>query len=240
MRTKLNISIIIPVYNEEKRLGNLEKIISFLKDEKINSEIILVNDGSKDNTFKILQKFKKNYNLSIISYQKNRGKGYAIKQGMLSAKGDYCFFLDIDLSTPIEEIQNFAPLLYKYDVIIASRKMKNSRLSKRQPLVREFLGKVFTALSKIILGVNVSDFTCGFKCFSKKSVGIIFPKLTIDRWGFDSEVLFIATKEKFRIKEVSVAWSDDSRTKVKFPQDIINSFLEILKIRWNQIKGIYD
>lgn len=227
------LSIIIPLYNEVTRLKNLIKVYDFFESNNINYEIILVNDGSNDKTLSYLKKFPKKYKYQLVSYKVNMGKGHAIKEGMLAANGKFRLFTDIDLSTPIEEFNKFIPYLNKYDLIIGSRKTKGSTLKKRQPLIRESLGKVFTLVSQTILNLETSDFTCGFKCFSQKAAIEIFNKQTVNRWGFDSEILFLAKKLRFKTKEVPVTWFDDPRSKVKFPQAIISSIADLIKIRLN-------
>lgn len=227
------LSIIIPLYNEVTRLKNLIKVYDFFESNNINYEIILVNDGSNDKTLSYLKKFPKKYKYQLVSYKVNMGKGYAIKEGMLTANGKFRLFTDIDLSTPIEEFNKFIPYLNKYDLIIGSRKTKGSTLKKRQPLIRESLGKIFTLVSQTILNLETSDFTCGFKCFSQKAAIEIFNKQTVNRWGFDSEILFLAKKLRFKTKEVPVTWFDDPRSKVKFPQAIISSIADLIKIRLN-------
>ncbi len=233
------ISVVIPVYNEEKRINNLTTIISYLKKQKYKSEVIVVNDGSTDKTYKLLKLLKLKLNFKLFSYNKNLGKGYAIKTGMLNSRGKYRLFLDIDLSTPIEEVDKMLPHLKKNDIVIGSRKMESSNLIVRQPYAREFLGKIFTLLSQIILQMGITDFTCGFKCFSRESAEQIFPRQRINRWGFDSEILYLAKKGKYSIKEIPITWKDDKRTKVKFPQDILSSLGELLKIRLNSYRDLY-
>lgn len=225
------LSIVIPLYNEEKRLDNIYSIYEFLDKAKVDYEIILVNDGSNDETIKKVDQLPKKFKYNLITYYPNQGKGYAIKEGMLSAKGEYRLFTDIDLSTPIEELNKFLPHLTKYDVIIGSRKTKGSNLKKRQPFLRELLGKAFTLFSQLLLEVNVSDFTCGFKCFSKKAAEEIFKRQKISRWGFDSEILYIAKKLRYEIKEIPVNWTDDPLSKVKFPQAIISSLVDLYRIK---------
>ena len=140
----------------------------------------------------------------------------------------------------MEEFSKFYPYLKKYDILIGSRKLKGAKLINRQPIIREYLGRGFTLLSRIILGVNISDFTCGFKCFSKQAAEKIFTRQKINRWGFDSEILFIAKNKGLKIKEIPVKWSNDERTKVKFPDDLIRSFSELLQIRYNHFKNLYE
>ena len=236
---KPHLSIIIPVYNEEKRVNNLTRIISYLKKQKFKWEVIVVNDGSTDKTMKKLKILKNRLRFKILSYYPNIGKGFAIKTGMLSTTGKYRLFLDIDLSTPVDELNRFLPFLKKFDIVIGSRKMKSSEVIVKQSLLREFLGKTFTYISQKILQMNVSDFTCGFKCFNSKAAEIIFAKQTIKRWGFDSEILYIGKLKKFSIKEVPVIWKNDPGTKVRFPQDIINSLVELITIRLNSLQNLY-
>ena len=228
------------VFNEFKRIHNLITISNYLKNSHFVSELIVINDGSTDKTLDKLKDFKKKMKLKIISYKKNKGKGYAIRQGVLKAKGQFILFCDVDLSTPIQELDKFIPFTKSSDVIIATRKVKESQLITRQSFIRENLGKAFTLLSNLILNANISDFTCGFKLFSQKSAKEIFSRLTINRWGFDSELLFISKKRGFKIKEIGVSWHNNSLSKVKFPEDIFISLLELLKVRINDLKGIYD
>ena len=150
---------------------------------------------------------------------------------MLSASGSYRLFMDVDLSTPIQEFEKFKQYIAEFDVVIGSRKVPQANLIRRQNLVRETFGKAFTLLSQVVLGMGVSDFTCGFKCFSAKAADDIFTGSKIERWGFDAEVLYIAKKRGFDIKEVPVSWSNDANTRVRFPQDIIRSFYELIVIR---------
>lgn len=233
------LSVIIPTFNEERRIKNLIQIISYLKQQKYSWEIIVVDDGSIDKTVILLKELKKKLKFQLISYIPNVGKGFAVKTGMLSAKGKYRLFIDIDLSTPINEFEKFLPYLKGFDILIGSRKLKTSVLLTRQPFVREYLGKIFTYLSQIVLQSGISDFTCGFKCFSEKAAKQIFFKQTINRWGFDSEILYIGRIRKHSVKEIPVSWKNDPRTKVKFPQDIFYSLKELVNIRINSFVGRY-
>lgn len=233
------LSVIIPVYNEVKRLHNVSKFIAYLSKQKFSSELIIVNDGSQDNTKEQLKQLQQKNKFLLIDYPVNKGKGFAIKKGMLKASGKYRLFADVDLSTPIEEFSRFLPFLKNADVIIASRKTTGSKLLIRQSFIRENLGKGFTFLSKSLLGVQVSDFTCGFKCFSARASQKIFSQMRIDRWGFDAEVLFLATKYNYPIKEITVSWKNDPNSKVKFPQDLIRSLSDLITINLNNWRGRY-
>lgn len=239
-QTKPFLSVVVPIFNEEKRIKNLNQIAAFLKKKRYTWELIAINDGSTDKTNKVAKTLQKKLKFRLINYSPNRGKGAAIKEGMLVANGKYRLFLDVDLSTPITEFDKLLPYLKKYAIVIGSRKMKGANILIRQPLFRELLGKLFTWLSQIILGMKVSDFTCGFKCFSKKAVEQIFIRQTINRWGFDSEILYIGKSQKYSIKEIPITWKNDLRTRVKFPNAIINSLYELIKIRINSAMGLYN
>jgi len=240
MKNKIFISVIIPVYNESKRIQNIQIFFDYFKKQKYTSEIIIVNDGSNDNTLNLLNSLKKRLGFKLITYNKNRGKGFAIKNGVKNSLGEHILFTDIDLSTPLKEIDKFIPHFKNFDIVIGTRKNKDALLLNRQPFLREYLGKGFTLLSQIILDLKISDFTCGFKCFSRKSALGIFPLMKVNRWGFDSEVLFISKRRNYKIKEVSVIWKNDLQSKVKFPQDIIRSLKELIEIRINNSKHFYD
>lgn len=231
MKSNIFLSVIIPVFNETARIDNLKTITRFFK--KFNTEIIVINDGSTDKTLKILKDLQRRLKFKIVSYLKNKGKGYAVKRGVLASQGGYILLTDVDLSTPLSEFKKFLPHLAKNHIVIATRKHKKARVLKHQGFIRENLGRGFTHLSNVLLGLKLSDYTCGFKCFSSLSAKEIFKKTTIDRWGYDCEVLFIADKMGFKVKEVPVSWANDHRSKVKFPRDAVNSFSDLLRIRLN-------
>lgn len=244
---KKTISFVIPIYNETLRLEKTFKALRNLQmpNDFLLEEIIFVNDGSIDNSeFRILNSklySKKHFKIKLISYKENKGKGYAVKQGMLNSFSDYTFVFDADISTPLSEINKFVPFMKKdTDVIIGTRKNGKSTVVIHQPLIRELLGKGFTIISNVILNTWVTDFTCGFKAFSKKSKNIIFAKSQVDRWGYDAETIFIAKKNSFTISEVAVVWANDPRSKVNVLKDIFSSFKDLIDIRKNDLLGIYE
>jgi len=240
MKKKPYLSIIVPIYNESNRLSNIYDIANYLKKLKIKSELIVVDDGSSDRTLEMLNDISKKLKFRIISYGKNRGKGFAIKTGMLSASGKYRLFTDIDLSVPIEEIERFIESAQKNSVVIGSRRKTGSKILKHQPKLRELMGLFFTWLSQKVLRLNVSDFTCGLKCFEKDAAKNIFKRVKINRWGFDAEIIFISHKLGYKILEAPVMWSHDPNTKVKFPQDIFRSLTDLVLIRFNNFIGAYS
>lgn len=228
------LSVILPVYNEEDCIiDSLNRIIKYLSEKKFKYEIIIVNDGSSDNTQKLVENFIKEKSLKEIKLllSEHKGKGYAVKLGMLNSSGDYSLFLDADLSTDISELEKMLPLIKQgEDVIIGSRRIPGARIARHQSFLREFMGRVYTWLSNLFLGTSISDFTCGFKCFSKKAKEKIFNAQKIDGWSFDSEILLLAKKFGFVIKEVPVVWYNDPSTNVRLLRDTISSFIELVKI----------
>lgn len=236
---KITISLIVPVFNEAKRIHNLKAIDEYVKRNKQIREIIVVNDGSTDETMSIIKGSNYMSKTSIVSYTKNQGKGYAIKKGILSARGTHVIFIDIDLSTPLTMIEKAVKRFGSHDIVIGTRKSKSAHLKKRQPLLREWMGRGFTFLSQTLLGVSVSDFTCGFKCFTTKSARHIFSKQKIKRWSFDAESLFLAKKYGYTIGEIPVTWKNDPHTKVRFPQDILISLVELFSIIQNDRQKKY-
>jgi len=234
----ITINFIIPVYNEEKRLNICFRALdSFIPPKKIQiSKVIFVNDGSTDNTLNILKNTKIKFPKKIISYSTNKGKGYAVKTGLLKSKSDYSLLFDADISTPLSEIKKFVPFFKKnIPVIIGTRKNSHSTVTIHQPFIRENMGKAFTLLSNIILNTSVTDFTCGFKALSYEAIKIIAPKMTINRWCYDSEILFLAKNNNLTIQEKPVTWANEKNTKVNLIKDSIRSFYELILIRINHL-----
>lgn len=253
------ISFVIPVYNEEKRLA---KTFAALDSAVLPrgfklAEIIFVDDGSTDKTYNMLQEFVlrstnnvlggntkhiiPNTLYKLISYKPNRGKGYAVRCGMLESSADYTLFFDADMSTPLSELEKFVQYMKKnVDVIVGTRKNGHSTVIQHQPWLREKLGRGFTLLTQVALNTWITDFTCGFKVFSKRSKDIIFPMTQINRWGYDAEIIFLAAHNKLSIVEKSVTWTDDPRTKVKLSKAIPETLKELAQIRWtHSIKPVF-
>ncbi len=236
------VSLVIPTYNEEKRLkDSLISIQKYIGEKPYSVEIIVVDDGSIDETISVAREcLNGNCRHSILTSSRNGGKGYAVKKGILNAKGKYIVFMDADLSTPIKELDRFLKILEEgCDVVIGTRKNREASVMKRQPLYRELLGKGFTFLSNMLLVEGVSDFTCGFKGFKKEAGQDIFRRQLIQNWSFDAEILFLAKKLGYKIKEIPVTWFDAEGSKVRLSRDIIGSLNGILRIRLNYVFGIY-
>lgn len=238
----MHLSVIIPAYNEEKRLGKtLDEIANYLAKQNYSYEILVVNDGSKDKTAQVVkEKMAFIKNLKLIDNKENRGKGAVVRQGMLEAKGDYRLFTDADNSTSIDQIEKMWPEFEKgFDIVIGSREIKGAILDPPQNLFRRFVGEGFRIFRKIILGLwEIEDTQCGFKCFTKRAAEDIFPQCQIDRFAFDPEVLLIGKKLGYKIKEIPVYWKNDPESKVKL-KSIFKMAVDLLKIKWNLIRGKY-
>ncbi|PIS42879.1 MAG: hypothetical protein COT24_01205 [Candidatus Kerfeldbacteria bacterium CG08_land_8_20_14_0_20_40_16] len=232
------ISLVIPVYNEEKRIRkSLAEILPYLNHTLPDYEIIFVDDGSTDQTLPILEQYQ-NEHFQIIKNDRNYGKGYSVKQGMLKARFTVVLFSDADFSTPIEDLEKLLPYLKEYDIVIGSRGMKESQVSVHQPFYKEWLGKLGNKFIQLLIVPGIKDTQCGFKMFKKETL-IIFRKQTIERWGFDFEILMLAKRMGFKIKEVPVKWRNDFRSKVRF-FDYLKTLGELLKIKWNILTNKYD
>lgn len=240
MRTPFSLSIVIPVYNESRRLEKtFTELNEFLSADLFSSvEVIFVNDGSDDGTKKQLEEKSQKMKWRVISYGSNRGKGYALRQGMKVSKGDYCLIADADMSTPLGEFFKFIPYMEKgLPAIIGTRKARGARVVVHQSWHREGMGRVYTFLANIVTGANVSDFTCGFKCFSKDIAHKLAAMGQIDRWSYDAEFLFLLRKVlRLPIVEVPVVWYNDPHTSVRLLLDTLTSFKDLLLIRFKKRK----
>lgn len=238
----MHLSIIIPAYNEEQRLPKtLREIDKYLRTQDYESEIVVVSDGSTDRTVEVVKDLMAEIkNLRILDFKENRGKGFGVQQGMLKARGEYRLFTDADNSTSIDQIEKIWPWFKEeYDVVIGSRDIKGAVLDPPQPWQRRFTGEAFKLVRKIIIGLwEIEDTQCGFKGFTKKVVENIFPRCKIDRFAFDPEILIIAKKLDYKIKEVPVYWRNDPESKVRFKW-MVNMGLDLIKIKWNLLTGKY-
>jgi dolichyl-phosphate beta-glucosyltransferase len=236
-------SIVIPAYNEGARLAaTLEKVLGYLREQGWSAEVIVVNDGSRDNTADLVRGFaERNPMLRLVENPGNRGKGYAVRNGMLNARGDVVVFSDADLSSPIEEMPKLlAALARGADIAIGSRWLRSELQTRRQSLHRQLFGRVFNLLLRIILGLQFKDTQCGFKAFTRRAAQTIFPLERIERWGFDPEILFLARKFGFRVEEVPVCWGHSGDTRIHPVMDGARMFWEMLRIRWYDLTGKYD
>jgi len=239
----LDLSIVIPAFNEEQRLPKaIEQIGAFLSARPWRAEIIVVDDGSSDATPDLIESYREKYStLRLISNGRNRGKGYSVRHGVLEARGEIVLFSDADLSTPIEEADKLLVALLEkgYDAAIGSRALDRSQIVVHQSAFREQAGNLFNRLVRRIAGINFYDTQCGFKAFHRGTTLIIFEQQRIERFGFDPEILFLAKRQGLRVAEIPVRWSHDSATKVNVVADGIRMFLDLLVIRWNSLRGRY-
>ena len=223
------ISLIIPAYNEENRLGKtLNTVFEYLTKNYSNFEILVVDDGSKDKTIEVAKQFSVN----VIAQPKNLGKGAAVKTGMLAANGDIRVFSDADLSTPIYEIKKIVNKIESgYDIAIGSRAVDFSMIKVHQPFHREWMGRIFNKIVQFLAVKGIKDTQCGFKGFTAESATKIFSNSKIDGFGFDVEALFLANKFNYKIAEVPVEWYNDERSKVDPVKDSLKMFSDILRVR---------
>jgi len=236
-------SIVIPAYNEGARLGaTLEKVLDYLHAQGWNAEVIVVDDGSRDNTADLVRGFaEKEPILRLVENPGNRGKGYAVRNGMRNARGKVVVFSDADLSSPIEEMPKLlAALASGADITIGSRWLRAELQTRRQSPHRQLFGRVFNLLLRIILGLRFKDTQCGFKAFTRQASQTILPLQRIERWGFDPEILFLARKFGFRVEEVAVLWGHSGDTRIHPVVDGARMFWEMLRIRWYDLTGKYD
>jgi dolichyl-phosphate beta-glucosyltransferase len=238
-----HLSIIIPAYNESQRiLPTLETIKAFIDKQSYSVEVIVVDDCSTDKTRDIVGAFVagKN-NFTLTANTRNLGKGASVKKGMLIARGAFRLFSDADLSTPIDEVHKFFTLLENsHDIVIGSRRVKGANVVKRQPIYREASGRVFSVLVRLLLMRGFLDTQCGFKMFTATAAQSVFPKLTINGFGFDVEALYIAKEmQGLKIKEAPVSWFDSPNSQVRLWRDATRMFTDLLRIRWNRLCGRY-
>jgi glycosyltransferase involved in cell wall biosynthesis len=239
------ISIIIPAFEEEARLGDsIEKILSYVEIEKLSAELIVVDDGSGDRTAEVGKSAAARYpalQTKVIRYEPNRGKGFAVKTGLLAADADIAVFSDADLSTPIDELPKLVRPIQtgEYDLTFGSRALDRSLIGLHQPWRREQGGKVFNLIVRTLTRLPFWDTQCGFKAFNMKKFRPLIDVMQIERFGFDVEFLYVANLHGLRLKEIPVRWNHDERTKVNVFRDSYRMFNEVCLIRRNAKKGLY-
>ena len=236
-------SIVIPAYNESARIGRtLSEVIRSIEKNGWNAEVLVVNDGSTDDTTAIVQSFATAHPIiRLIKNEGNRGKGYSVRHGMLAAAGSIVMFTDADLSSPMDEAERlFAALREGADVAIGSRWLERKRQTIHQPLYWQFFGRCFNAVTRMVMRLPFADTQCGFKAFTSSAAQTIFQLQRIERWGFDPEILFIALKRGYTVREVAVTWGHDERSRISYLKDGIKMLEELMYIRWNAMVGAYN
>jgi len=237
------LTLIIPLYDEEKRIGETIKALNNFvpPNNLILSKIIFVNDGSTDKTVRILEEADIKYPADILSYKTNRGRGFALKMGVKRADSDYIMYIDGDYSIPLDNLKGFNKYMQKgVDVIIGSKKLKNTKCLVKRSFVREFIGTGHTFIFNAVLGVGVKDYQGGFKVFTREIALTVFPKLRQERWGMDAELLYVAKNMGFEIKELPIIWSHVSKSsKVNLARDVLRALQDVSAIKISGILGKY-
>jgi dolichyl-phosphate beta-glucosyltransferase len=243
LETSYNISIVIPAYNEESRLGpTLERVLSFVRQQAWDAEVIVVDDGSRDRTADIVREYAQSDGVvRLLQNPGNRGKGYSVRNGVLNARGRIVLFTDADLSSPLEEAPKLLEALENgADIAIGSRWMRSELQTKRQSPARQVLGRVFNLLLRIVLRMDFKDTQCGFKAFRRHAAKAVFPLQKIERWGFDPEILFLAHRAGLKTVEVPVRWGHDNGTRINPVADGSRMVADMLRIRWYSLTGKYS
>lgn len=236
------LTILVPCYNEAGIIkDNLEEILRFLSKKKYTWELVVVDDGSVDSSIQRIKEIK-DERLKIITYKVNKGKGAALKEGMANSAGKYVIFMDADLSVPVETIDGFLADLEKgkYEVAVGTRKIKSAKVLVHQPWLRENLGKGFTFITRIFTGVNLSDFTCGFKGFTGDAAHKIFTHSLLARWAYDAEIIYLAKKYGYKVTEIPVTWTNRKDTRVKLWNAVVTSFADLVKMKLYDWSGKYE
>lgn len=238
----IDISVIIPAYNEESRIGpTLAGIDRYLAASGMSYEILVVDDGSRDRTSDVVLEAANGMpRIRLLSNGENRGKGYSVKNGVMNTTGRLVLFSDADLSTPIEELGKFMPEVDAgADIVFGSRAMQGSEIIKRQPLYRMLMGKTFNKLVRLLTVRGVSDTQCGFKLFRRDTCAWLFGAQKVERFAFDVELLFLAGRGGLSVKEVPVRWINSPQSRVHIVRDSSRMLWDILKVRWRYLTGGY-
>jgi dolichyl-phosphate beta-glucosyltransferase len=235
------LSIVIPAHNEEHRLPpSLVKIDAFLQSQTYSAEVLVVENGSRDRTLEVAHEFTRRAPYLRVIREEQRGKGLAVRRGMLEAHGEYRFICDADLSMPIEQVNRFLPpALSQPDVVIGSREIQGA-VRYLEPAYRHFIGRGFNTFVRWMALPGLQDTQCGFKCFCARAAEEVFSRQTLTGMSFDVEVLFIARHLGYKIQEVPIDWYFDPDSRVRLFQDSLAMFLDLLTIRRNARQGIYD
>jgi dolichyl-phosphate beta-glucosyltransferase len=240
---RAQLTVLIPAYNEERRLGpSLKAIGAYLDDRKLDAEILVVDDGSTDGTRELAKRLLVGRRGRVVTNPENRGKGYSFRRGVQEALGRWVLLTDSDLSTPIEEHERLAALARDrdLDVVIGSRAMPDSRIELRQNLLRETMGKTFNLLIRTMTGLPFRDTQCGFKLMDRRRVLPVIERMVVNRFAFDVELLFLCHRFGLRTGEVPVTWRNDPSSRVSVVADPINMFLDVARIRWRFRRGGYN
>ena len=237
------LSIVIPAYNEEGRLGDsIRKISSYLDTSGTDAEILVVDDGSTDGTADMAAKALEGRRGRVLRNGDNRGKGYSVRRGVVEARGRFVLLTDADLSTPIEEHGKLAAVLRDrdLDVVIGSRALPNSDVQVRQGWVRKRMGRTFNTIIRVFTGLHFRDTQCGFKLMDRDRVKPIFDKMVVNRFAFDVELLFLCARFGLSVADVPITWRNATGSKVSLIRDPLNMIADVLRVRWRFRRGLYN
>ncbi|MBI3316939.1 MAG: glycosyltransferase family 2 protein [Candidatus Omnitrophica bacterium] len=231
---ELELSVIVPAYNEALRLENsLLKMINFFKQRRMDAEIIVVDDGSRDQTAEVARKCLGSFPGEIIRHPRNQGKGAAVKTGMLRGRARYLLFSDADLSTPIEEVDRMIGYMRSgYEVVLGSRALDRSKVEIRQNILRETMGRIYNRIAQFLVFNSIKDSQCGFKCFSRRAAQDLFRAQKIMGFSFDAEIVYLTQKKGYRLLEMPVVWRNSPQSTLSIVWDPLWMFLDLLRIRW--------
>jgi len=235
MTNSIDVSVVIPAYNEENRIGPfLDKLVTYSCSSSLTYEVIVVDDCSTDDTVGITAQYENKFeHFHLLRSKRNRGKGYSVKKGLLEAKGDFCLFMDADGSVEPDEIEKNLDCTRKegYDIFIGSRVLRDSNQVLDTRWYREFMGMIFNFFVRLFLFSDIRDTQCGFKIFRREVIKPIFSRVQIDGFGFDLELLYVAQRMGYRIKERPVSWHHVDGAKVRLLRDSVGMFFNILEVR---------
>lgn len=236
------LSVIIPAYNEERRIGKtLAAIRQYLDRQDYEYKVVVSDDGSRDTTIPIVQVIQEGWKqLQLVQAPYNQGKGAAVKRAMLDARGKYLLFTDADSSTPIEEIEKLLPHIQDYEIVFGSRHCPGAHVHISQAWYRILLSRLSNLLIRFMAVPGVYDTQCGFKLFERNAGKNVFANVTLDRFGFDFEALMIARRLKYRMKEVGINWYNDEESKVRTGREAIRTLMDLFRVRWRMMQGKYD
>ena len=239
----LFLSVVVPAYNESSRIGpTLEKILAYLHRQSYEAEIVVVDDGSRDQTSELVRALAASHpEIRLLGNPINRGKGAAVRQGVLDSQGKWVLFSDADLSTPIEEVEKLLAAVERERAVAAvgSRTLRRELIGVHQPLLREWSGRFFNVVVRLATGLKIHDTQCGFKLFHRQVTRVAFLLQTSQGFGFDPELLYLVQLYAGRIVEIPVRWDNSPVTKVRFLRDSLLMLLDLLRLRWNRWQGRY-
>ncbi len=234
------LSVVIPAYNEAKRLPRtLERVLAFLNTQAYSSEVIVVENGSADDTFEVARRFTTEHPNLIVVQENQKGKGNAVRRGMFVARGEFRFICDADLSMPIEDLPNFLPpVIEDFDLAIASREAIGA-VRYNEPPYRHIGGRAINFIVRLFILPGLHDTQCGFKCFRAETAQSLFERQTMLGWSFDIELLYLARRQKLRIREIPIHWYFDADSKVSAVRDALRMIGDIFHIHLNALRGVY-